>query len=444
MSEDDPAEAIQPYSGYARNPAPGESTELTHVEKGSPCGEYLRRFWQPLALSSDLKDIPVAVELLCEKLVLFRDKSGRLGLLDRHCSHRGTSLEFGLIRERGLQCCYHGWHYDVDGRILDIPGVPDGEDYRQTFFHGAYPVREHAGLIFAYLGPPERIPDFPAYDFMHFPGQDLHPVCWNSPCNWLQIRENTQDPIHTSFLHTMFGVPQFGPWYYDLPVIQWSETPIGQVTVSTRDTHGRLYARVNELILPNFSRVPEGHGASGNKDGGYVPSPRGRGMSLWVIPRDNVNSSMIGWFHFTADQDAGLRARILANTSLGQYCDRPEEERRRYPGDYDAWVSQGPIAIRQNEHLCKSDGAIALYRTQLRRGIAAVAAGKDPKGVVRNRAGHVQSYGNNLFETRPAGEFDAASKQQLLFEFGQRSLQRTLSGQFDTDPVSPSVEAGNV
>lgn len=434
-------DATQPYSGYLRKPATQENVELTHVDKGTPCGEYLRRFWQPVAMSSELTDIPVAVDLLCEKLVLFRDKSGRLGLLDRHCSHRGTSLEFGLIREQGLQCCYHGWHYDVDGRILDIPGVPEGEDYRKTFCHGAYPVREFHGIVFAYLGPPEKIPEFPVYDFLAFPEQDLHPVRWDSPCNWLQVRENTQDSIHTSFLHTMFGVPQFGPWYYQLPVIQWTETPVGQVTVTTRDTHGRLYARVNEIILPNFARVPEGHSAGGDKSGSYMPSPRGRGMSLWVIPKDNVNCSMIGWFHFTPEQSPELRDWILKNTSLGQYEDRPLEERKRYPGDYDAWVSQGKISIQANEHLCKSDGAIALYRVQLRKGIRAVQEGKDPKGVVRGAHKPIQTYANNMFEAGNAGKHEDDAKQKMLFDFGQRAMKRTLDCEFDVSGNSTETKA---
>lgn len=423
-------ESREPYSGYVRRPATQENAELTHVEKGSPCGEYLRRFWQPVALSSELKDVPIAVDLLCEKLVLFRDKSGRLGLLDRHCSHRGTSLEFGLIRERGLQCCYHGWHYDVDGRILDIPGVPEGQDYKETFCHGAYPVKEMHGIVFAYMGPPDKLPDFPVYDFMAFEGQDLHPVRWDSPCNWLQVRENTQDPIHTSFLHTMFGVPQFGPWFYDLPVITHAETPVGQIAVSARHTHGHLYARVNELILPNFSRVPEGSGHSGDKSGKYVPSARDHGMSFWVVPRDNVNCTMTGWFHFTF-QDTALRERIVANVSLGQYKDRPEEVRRRYPGDYDAWVSQGAIAVHANEHLCKSDAALALFRVQVRKGIRAVQEGRDPKGLFRDAKMPIPTYGNNMFETPPGNAPDKEAEQQMLREFGERALRRSLAREFD-------------
>lgn len=106
-----------PYSAYHRAPLPEEDRELTHVERGSPGGEYLRRFWQPVALSSELGEPPLKVRILGEELVLFRTKSGDIGLLELHCSHRGTSLEYGICEERGLRCCYHGWLYGVDGAV---------------------------------------------------------------------------------------------------------------------------------------------------------------------------------------------------------------------------------------------------------------------------------------------------------------------------------------
>ena len=211
----------QPFAGYHRTRATYINEELLLVGKDTLGGQYLRRFWQPLIVAAELGNLPKAVKLLGEELVVFRDKRGRVGLLDRYCSHRNASLEFGLIRERGIQCCYHGWHYDVDGTILEIPGDPNGEYLRRQFCHGSYPVKEYKGIVFAYLGPPEAVPEFPVYDFMEFPDQDMVPVCFHSPVNWVHVRENTQDPMHLSFLHTMFADPQFGPWSYDIPVIQW-------------------------------------------------------------------------------------------------------------------------------------------------------------------------------------------------------------------------------
>ena len=152
-----------PYSGYYNRAQHDTDTFLTDVNPGSPCGEYMRRYWQPFMLASELHDLPVPVRLLGEDLVVFRDGSDRLGLLHRHCLHRGTSLEFGIIAERGIRCCYHGWHFDVDGTILETPGEPPNVRIRDRHCQGAYRVQEAYGLLFAYMGPPEETPEFPPY-----------------------------------------------------------------------------------------------------------------------------------------------------------------------------------------------------------------------------------------------------------------------------------------
>src|SRR3954465_9762916 len=103
-----------PYSGYTQRDVPVEDRELTYVGPGTPCGEYLRRFWHPIAMTSELADIPTPIRVLGEDLVLFRDLAGDIGLLHRHCSHRGTSLEYGRISDHGIRCCYHGWKFAVD------------------------------------------------------------------------------------------------------------------------------------------------------------------------------------------------------------------------------------------------------------------------------------------------------------------------------------------
>ena len=129
-----------PYSGYLHSDVPPDDEEITRSGPGTPGGEWLRRFWQPVALSEELKDLPKAIRILNEDLVVFRDRSGRVGLLELHCSHRGTSLEFGQIEERGIRCCYHAWCYDVDGRILDTPGEPAESTLKDRLHHGAYPT----------------------------------------------------------------------------------------------------------------------------------------------------------------------------------------------------------------------------------------------------------------------------------------------------------------
>ena len=111
-----------PYAGYHKAGIPVEDVELTHTDPGTPMGELLRKFWQPVCLAEELTELPKAIRIMGEDLVAFRDRSGRVGVLHRHCSHGGTSLEYGIVLERGIRCCYHGWLFDVDGAILEIPG----------------------------------------------------------------------------------------------------------------------------------------------------------------------------------------------------------------------------------------------------------------------------------------------------------------------------------
>ena len=151
-----------PFDGYARRATPAPDPELTQVGIGTPGGEYLRRFWQPVAFTRDLDGPPRRVRILGEDLVVFRDRGGRVGVLHLHCAHRGTSLEFAIPLERGLRCCYHGWVYDVDGRCLETPGEPAGSRLCERVWQGAYPTHEFCGLVFAYLGPPDRRPAVPA------------------------------------------------------------------------------------------------------------------------------------------------------------------------------------------------------------------------------------------------------------------------------------------
>ena len=154
----------KPYSAYARAHTDIFDEELCRVGRGTPCGEYLRRFWQPVFVESELNDTPTAIRILGVDLVIFRDGKGDIGLLERRCVHRGASLEFGKIVERGIRCCYHGWQFDVDGTILDTPGEPSDSPIRQKICQGAYPVQSWRGVVFAYMGPLDKRPEFPVFD----------------------------------------------------------------------------------------------------------------------------------------------------------------------------------------------------------------------------------------------------------------------------------------
>src|SRR5437867_7119191 len=191
------------YSAYHHRERPEADAEFMYVGPGTPCGEYLRRFWQPIITSEELQDLPRRLRILGEDIVAFRDKSGAVGLLELHCPHRGTSLEFGLIAAKGIRCCYHGWCMDVDGKILDTPGEPSDSTLKDRLYHGAYPVHEYGGMVFAYMGPPDKQPAFPVLDTFNLPG--CQPVAMPGgvlSCHWLQVKENSTVPAQLSFRDT--------------------------------------------------------------------------------------------------------------------------------------------------------------------------------------------------------------------------------------------------
>ena len=157
-----PAFLTEPYGAYYHSEVPGEDAELTHTGPGTPCGEYLRRFWQPVAHLDELRDLPLRIQIMGEDLVAFRDKGGKVGVLELHCPHRGTSLEFGVVEEKGIRCCYHGWQFDVDGTILDTPGEPENSTLKDRLRQGSYPVHEYRGLVYSPTwARPRNDPRFP-------------------------------------------------------------------------------------------------------------------------------------------------------------------------------------------------------------------------------------------------------------------------------------------
>ncbi|MDA0261867.1 MAG: Rieske 2Fe-2S domain-containing protein, partial [Proteobacteria bacterium] len=207
----------RPFAGYFQPPIRVVDPELTRTGPGTPCGELMRRFWQPIALSSELGERPLALMIMGEKLVLFRDKGGRIGLFHRNCAHRGTSLEWGIPMARGLRCCYHGWTYDIDGRCLETPGEPPQSQLRNSVVQGACPVREVDKLIFAYMGPPEELPEMPVWDTQTQPDSNVEAFSILFDCNWLQTHENGIDPIHGVFLHARPPRRCLGNVFYTLP-----------------------------------------------------------------------------------------------------------------------------------------------------------------------------------------------------------------------------------
>ena len=213
----------KPDDGSAYHlPEPTYDADLTRVERGTPMGELLRRYWHPVGLASDATARPRKVRILGEDLILFRDGQGRAGLVYPRCCHRGTTLYYGKVEERGIRCCYHGWLFDVEGHCLDMPVEPEGGgNFRRKVRQPWYPVEERYGLIFAYLGPPERKPLLPRFDVLEELGEDeFVEADYNgigtggaavAPCNWLQHFENVMDPLHVPILQRALYE---GDWKY--------------------------------------------------------------------------------------------------------------------------------------------------------------------------------------------------------------------------------------
>ena len=194
-------------------------TNWFEFERGTPMGELLRRYWHPVGLSTDASATPRKVRALGEDLILFRDGAGRAGLLHPRCCHRGTTLYYGKVEERGIRCCYHGWLFDAQGHCLEQPCEPEGGRSSDAVRQPWYPVEERYGLIFAYMGPPERKPVLPRYECLEkldegeFVEADDTSLGGGGPaiipCNWLQHFENVIDPFHVPILHGSFSGAQF-------------------------------------------------------------------------------------------------------------------------------------------------------------------------------------------------------------------------------------------
>ena len=404
------------YQGYHQRELPAEDPELTHVGPGTPCGEYLRRYWQPVAMSEEVKDLPVPVRILAEDLVVFRDKAGSLGVLHRHCAHRGASLECGIIMDCGIKCCYHGWHFDIDGRLIDAPSEPAGSPVRQKVTQGAYPVHEHSGIIFAYMGPPEHRPLFPIYDTMCLEDTESKPFSLSMPANWLQVYENTQDPIHVLHLHALSSGIQFGAASGVEQLIDYRDSPLGMINVQTRRVGDHLWTRTTDSILPNCNQT----GAIWEEAESSKIFQR-VSMLRWMVPIDNTNTMTIGWRYFNnrldprGQDDPSIVGKETIDF-IGQTGGRSYEEQQRQPGDYEVQVSQRPIAIHALENRVTSDRGVTRLRRLLRERVRAHAETGDAPEPQLNEVDTVSTFcQDTVYNVKPAADED-----QLMKQFGSR------------------------
>jgi phenylpropionate dioxygenase-like ring-hydroxylating dioxygenase large terminal subunit len=380
---------------------PRPDYDLTCVEPGSPMGELLRRYWQPVCTSDELNDLPRKEKLLCEEIVVFRDKQGRVGALDPHCAHRGASLEWGRVEEAGIRCCYHGWLYDTEGQCIDMPCESAETCTALDVWQPAYKAMEYGGLVFVYMGPPGTEPLFPAYDIIDPPGIEKngsgdvtlrgmrlwgdYAIGYVKECNWLQHYENIVDPWHLLVLHKSNSGDQFeGALMQGKPRIGWDQTPLGvRYTVIKDLPNGNRLVRHAECIVPNAFIIPN------VREPGTEPKRKEQGTELsWAVPIDNEHVrgiSIVAWPVENGEPKAEWRAGtdVFFDIRPGSLLARSYEERQRKPDDLEAQEGQRTIAVHALENLAPSDTGIAMLRHKLREQLKRVEEGLDPINVVR-------------------------------------------------------------
>ena len=378
-----------------------ENELLTRVGPGAPMGELMRSYWIPALLSEEIPvpDCPpVRVRLLGEDLVAFRDTQGRVGLLDEHCSHRGTSLFFGRNEECGLTCIYHSWKYDVEGNVLDTPAEPRDSDFKKKIRHTAYPCKEVAGIIFAYMGPRDKMPLFPEYEWVRLAEDQTHVVKSFLDCNYLQGLEGDFDSSHTTFLHCN-DLKNLARLNRDgAPTLDAEETAYGMRAISIRNLESdKSYVRISPFILPAFAIVP---GPATAK----FEEADSRAFRFW-IPIDDSRT----WFYILTMRDTPFSSaekqaarswvdpnyRRLRNAENQYLQDREHQKTVSYTGikavipaeqDGCATESMGVIYDRSKEHLGYSDKTIIALRRLLLKVIKDVQEGKEPPHIIRNPA----------------------------------------------------------
>ena len=371
-------------TAYTLKP-PTYNAKLTEVGRGTPMGELLRRYWHPVGLAGDAGATPRPVKVLGEELILFRDGQGRAGLVYPRCCHRGTTLYYGKVEERGIRCCYHGWLFDVEGQCLEMPAEPDPSGAQcQRVRQPWYPVEERYGLVFAYLGPPEKKPLLARYECLEVlaPGEFVEADDSSlgsggiviAPCNWLQHFENVVDPYHVPILHGSFSGPQFVEQMAAFPKVKFEYGKQGVKAISVRPgPGGKRFRRVTEAIVPTLRLVANPRVAQY----GMVESIG------WTLPIDDTHYRI---YVAGRVKEKGELAKFKSRYNGKTWAELTAEEHQKFPGDTEAQVGQGPITFHSEEHLMTTDQGVGMLRFLLQKQVDAVAAGGDPVGVAFSEA----------------------------------------------------------
>lgn len=402
-----------------------ENDLLTRTGPGTAMGTLMRRYWIPVLFSHQLPEpdcAPLRVKVLREKLVAFRDTSGKVGLIEERCPHRGASMFFGRNEEQGLRCVYHGWKFDMTGRCVDMPSEPPESNFKHKVKITAYPCLERGGLVWAYMGPPELKPAFPDFEWTRVPDSHRFATRHIQECNWFQGFEGGFDASHLRFLHrgdTAGGTRPLPLQYEPVP------TDYGMIFGSSRpdEAAGTLWSA--ELMLMPFHKLIA-----------FQPG-RPRGAHMWV-PIDDENCMIysveyrpdrplvesdidrsLAWRYIHAENIPGSE-RCILNRDNDYMIDRDlQKSGESYTGlkgfgiqDCGIQESMGPIADRTTEHLGTSDIHLIQLRRYMLRALKALQndgalPGGDPAAYRKRTA---------LFSLSPGQTFSAAVHERVHAE----------------------------
>ena len=357
---------------------PGENQRLTEVGRGTAMGELLRRYWHPIGAATEFDHQSVkAVRLLGEDLVLYKDREGTYGLLERHCPHRRADLSYGFVDDCGLRCSYHGWAFDEAGRCISQPfedRAKTNTRFRDSIKVAAYPVQEMAGLLFAYLGPLPA-PSCPEWEQFTYEEGFRQIVFSDVPCNWLQCQENSIDPVHFEWLHSNWSrslrgeVGSYAPTHIKIDFEEFDFGIAYHRMVEHEDETSANWQTLRLCILPNLF-LPQSH-------------------FEWRVPVDDTTTLSVVWHYqrVPLEQEPYRQERIphwyapITDPVTGRWVTSHTINQ-----DTVAWVGQGTNSDREHEHLGRSDLGVMMLRRQLLADLEAVAEGRDPKGVIRDPA----------------------------------------------------------
>jgi phenylpropionate dioxygenase-like ring-hydroxylating dioxygenase large terminal subunit len=413
---------------------------LTQTGPDTPGGRLFRSYWIPALLARELPENdcpPVRVKLLSERLIAFRDSEGRLGLMDEFCAHRGVSLWFGRNEEGGLRCPYHGWKYDHTGQCIEVPSEPVESGFCKKIKLTSYPLVERGGVLWTYMGPADKQPPLPEWEFALVPDAQRFVSKRVQESNWLQAMEGGIDSSHVSFLHR--GELNTDPLFkgakanqYNLrdsrPVFEVVESAGGLYIGARRDAdEGNYYWRITQWVMPSFTMIP----------------PRGNHPvhgHFW-IPIDDDNCWTWSFdYHptrpLTAEQvkamadGKGIHVkyvpgtfRPLANKDNDYLIDRAAQKAgRTYSGvegigmqDASLQESMGPIVDRTKENLVSTDNGIIMARHRLLKAVKGLMQNETVPPGVDIAHQRVRSAAVVLPPNRP---FIEAAKEALTVQEG--------------------------